>query len=51
MFYLFTHPLNHHAVNIMRDNLDIFTQNIQRILKGGYCFEQKFPYFNKKYFF
>ena len=50
VYYLFTSPnandpLNHEVANIMRDNYEVFKDNVRKTLRGGYYFNQQFPRF------
>ena len=40
-------PLNHDVAKIMRDNMDLFKENVKKTLRGGYLFGQDFPRFKK----
>lgn len=50
IYFLFTDPnpndpLNHDAATVMRDNYDLFVQNIKKSLRGGSMFNSEFPRF------
>ena len=50
VYYLFVvpnpnDPLNHDVAKIMRDDQNLFAENVKRTLRGGYQFGQDFPKF------
>ena len=38
-------PLNHEVAKVMRENENLFKENLKKTLKGGRVFGQDFPYF------
>jgi ubiquitin-conjugating enzyme E2 M len=50
IYFLFTDPnpndpLNHEAAGVMRDNIDLFVQNVKKSLRGGNVLGEIFPKF------
>ena len=52
VYYLFVEPnpndpLNHDVAKLMRDDINAFSANVKKTLRGGYQFNQQFPKFTK----
>ena len=50
VYYLFVEPnpndpLNHDVAKLMRENKELFKENVRKTLRGGYLFGQDFPRF------